>query len=295
MNEYGNGGSFTVTMDGPYSGGGGGTTTEKMLTIFADASKWKGGTSPFSQVVSIASISINHKVDIQLSAEQIEQLSDQTIAFTAENNGGVVTLYAIGDKPNRDCTFQATLSEVVNVTGEEIKIIRGNTISTNMPRANYTQDDETKADFIKNKPNEKINEALDKARNALPRAGGTMSGNINMGNHIIEEVGDPVQQHHAVNKGFMEKYVNNIETFHEITLKKTGWANQKNTVNVENVVGDSEKCHVTVVAAPEEENFVAYSDAVVRCVSQGEGTLTFSCVEVPEMDLKVNVAVRRIT
>lgn len=282
MTEYGNGGSFTVTMDGPYSGGGG-TTTEKLITIYADASKWKGGTSPFSQVVTVDSININNKVDIQLSAAQIEQLSDQTIAFTAENNGGVVTLYAIGDKPNMDCTFQATLTEVVNVTGEEIKIIRGNTISTNMPRADYTQENETNAAFIRNKPDDKINDALDKARNALPRAGGTMTGALN--------VQTPTTSEHAANKG----YVDNLEKYYEVTLKASGWADKKIISAVENVTSDSAKCNVTVAAAPEEQNFVAYSEAVVRCVAQGEGTLTFSCVEVPEMDLKVNVAVRRIT
>ena len=35
------------------------------------------------------------------------------MAFTAENDGGTVTLWAIGDKPSEDLTFQATLTEVV--------------------------------------------------------------------------------------------------------------------------------------------------------------------------------------
>lgn len=292
MTEYGNGGSFTVTMDGPFSGGGGdGTVSKKLITIYTPASKWKGGTSPFSQTVEVNSINVNNQVDLQLSAAQIEQLSDQTIAFTAENNGGVVTVYAIGDKPAINVNFQATLSEVVNVTGNEIKIIRGNTVSTNMPRANYNQTDESKADYINNKPDEKINEALDKARNSLPRAGGTMAGNINMDNHVVENVPAPTQNHHATNKD----YVDNLEKYYQVTLKASGWSDKKITIDVENVISDSAKCNVMVAADPEEENFIAYGDSVVRCMTQGEGTLTFACVEVPEKDLKVNVSVRRIT
>lgn len=291
MTEYGNGGSFTVTMDGPFSGGGGGTSSEKLITIYASTSKWKGGTSPFSQVVTVDSININNKVDIQLSADQLEQLSEQTIAFTAENNGGVVTLYAVGDKPAIDCSFQATLSEVVNVTGEEVKSIFGNTVNTNMPRSDYNQSDDTKADYIKNKPTEDISELLEKARNALPRSGGTMSGNINMDDNIIEEVGNPTQPDHVANKG----YVDNLVKSYEVTLKATGWRNNTITVNAENVTSDSAKCDVLVAANPEEENFTVYGKSLVRCISQGEGTLIFACGEVPEKDLKVNVSVRRIT
>ena len=283
MTEYGNGGSFTVTMDGPFSGGGGGTTSEKLITIYAAASKWKGGTSPFAQVVDVENININNKVDLFLSAEQIQQLSDQTIAFTAENDGGIVTVYAIGDKPAIDVTFQATLSEVVNITGEEITVISGNTVSTNMPRANYNQTDETKSDFIENKPDEKINEALEKARNAIPRTGGTMSGAL--------KLMEPVNNDEAATKG----YVDNLEKYYQVTLKASGWADKKITVDVENVISDSAKCNVMVAADPEEENFNAYGESVVRCVTQGEGTLTFACVEVPKKDLKVNVSVRRVT
>ena len=283
MTEYGNGGRFTVTMDGPFSGGGGGTTSEKLITIYAAASKWKGGTSPFAQVVGVENINISNKVDLFLSAEQIQQLSDQTIAFTAENDGGIVTVYAIGDKPAIDVTFQATLSEVVNITGEEITVISGNTVSTNMPRANYNQTDETKSDFIENKPDEKINEALDKARNAIPRTGGTMSGAL--------KLPEPVNNDEAATKG----YVDNLEKYYQVTLKASGWADKKITVDVENVISDSAKCNVMVAADPEEENFNAYGESVVRCMTQGEGTLTFACEEVPKKDLKVNVSVRRVT
>lgn len=116
MTEYGSGGSFTVKMDGPFASGGGGSNA-KLSTIAAPVANWKGAASPYSQVIAMEDISVNTRVDIYLSAEQVQQFqdADKDISFTAENDSGVVTLFAIGDKPESDIEFQATLSEVVQV------------------------------------------------------------------------------------------------------------------------------------------------------------------------------------
>lgn len=290
MTEYGSGGSFTVTMDGPFSGGGG-AEASKLVKIYAPVSRWKGATSPYSQIVDVDSISINSKVDLQLSAEQLEQLNDQIIAFTAENNGGVVTLYAIGDKPAVDCELQATLTEVLNVTAEEIRIIRGNTVTTNMVRGDYNQKDETKPDYIRNKPDEKLEEALETAKNALPKSGGKMTGDVDMGTKSIKNLGDPVNEKDAVNK----KYVDDIETAAVVTLPASGWKDKKITVNDDRVTENEEKCLVTISPKPATDNYMAYCESNVRGISQGTGSLTFECDDVPEKDLLVNVRVRRLT
>lgn len=111
MTEYGSGGSFTVSMDGPFAGSG--ASTLKMVPITAPAADWKGGTSPYSQVVEVDGISINSMVHIQMSKEMAEQLQGKDISFTTENDEGTVTLFAIGEKPDIDCEFQATLLEVI--------------------------------------------------------------------------------------------------------------------------------------------------------------------------------------
>lgn len=152
MTEYGSGGSFTVTMDGPFAGGGGSGESEKLAVIRTTAENWKGGTSPYYQIVSVEGVSISSKIDIYLSAEEIERLSNQRITFTAENQNGVVKVYAIGDKPASACEFQANLSPILNVSGEAIEAIRGNSVSTQAPRSDYNQKDETDSSFIKNKP-----------------------------------------------------------------------------------------------------------------------------------------------
>lgn len=107
--DYGEGGTFTVSMDGPFGNAG---SSVKITEIHAYADSWKGAESPYSQVVEVDGISVNSKVDIQLSVDQMALFRGQDIAFTTENQDGTVTLYAIGDKPLADCVFQATITEV---------------------------------------------------------------------------------------------------------------------------------------------------------------------------------------
>ena len=44
--------------------------------------------------------------------EQLAIFYDKSLALVAENEGGVVTVYAIGQKPENDYTIQATITEV---------------------------------------------------------------------------------------------------------------------------------------------------------------------------------------
>jgi hypothetical protein len=52
-------------------------------------------------------------VTLQPSVAQLEIFHDKDIAFTTTNDGGVVTVYAIGDKPTNDYVIQATIMEVI--------------------------------------------------------------------------------------------------------------------------------------------------------------------------------------
>lgn len=111
--QYGTGGSITVRMAGPYSGSGGGGTSARITEITLPASDWKGGESPYSQVVDMDVISVRSQVNLQLSVEQTEKICSSGFALTAENEEGEVTVYAIGNKPTEDYTVQATVMEVL--------------------------------------------------------------------------------------------------------------------------------------------------------------------------------------
>lgn len=76
------------------------------------ASKWAGSNGLFSQVVTISGITEYSKVDLLPSVEQLAIFYNKNVAFVTENEDGVVTVYAIGDKPANDYTMQVQITEV---------------------------------------------------------------------------------------------------------------------------------------------------------------------------------------
>ena len=108
--EYGLPQGIEVTMEGPFGGSG---SSVKLVTIQLSASEWKGGESPYSQEVTVDGVSQNSMVNLQLTAEQLQEFHDMDLAFTTVNEDGAVTVYAIGDKPEKDYAFQAVLLEVI--------------------------------------------------------------------------------------------------------------------------------------------------------------------------------------
>lgn len=76
------------------------------------ASAWVGDVSPYSQVVNIEGVTENSQVDLTPSADQLEAFRQKELTLTTKNVGGVVTVYAIGQKPTNDYTIQVTITEV---------------------------------------------------------------------------------------------------------------------------------------------------------------------------------------
>lgn len=84
------------------------------VTLYKD--RWESnadGTMWYQEVVvANADITPYSKVDLQLSAEQIAIFYEKDLAFVAENDNKVITVYSIGRKPENDYVIQATVSEV---------------------------------------------------------------------------------------------------------------------------------------------------------------------------------------
>ena len=89
------------------------TLAPMVSSVLLRASAWKGSDGAYSQVVEVAGVTPNSKVNLQLTPEQVIEFHNLDIAFTTENNNGVVTVHVIGDKPQKDYTLQATIKEVV--------------------------------------------------------------------------------------------------------------------------------------------------------------------------------------
>ena len=88
----------------------GSSATIGEVTLLAE--NWRGDASPYSQVVSVSGVTEFSQVDLTPSAEQLSNFYYKDIAFVTENDGGVVTVYAIGQKPQNDYTIQVTITEV---------------------------------------------------------------------------------------------------------------------------------------------------------------------------------------
>ena len=102
--------ALTAKVGGTIAVGGGTAVVLTEVTIYS--ANWVGTGSPWSQVVSIDGVTPTSKVDLQTSVEQLETFHQKDLAFVAENEEGVVTIFAIGDKPANDYTIQATITEV---------------------------------------------------------------------------------------------------------------------------------------------------------------------------------------
>ena len=87
----------------------------KMTTVTLSSANWTGDANPWSQVVTMNGVTVNSKVDLQPTALQIVDMQNNDIALMAENDDGVVTVYAIGSKPTVDYTMQALITEVAIV------------------------------------------------------------------------------------------------------------------------------------------------------------------------------------
>jgi hypothetical protein len=76
------------------------------------ATDWVGEASPYSQVVNVDGATNRSQVDLTPSVEQLSVFYNKNLAFVTENDNGVITVYAVGQKPENDYTIQVTITEV---------------------------------------------------------------------------------------------------------------------------------------------------------------------------------------
>ena len=91
----------------------GGAASARLGSTTIKASAWKTEADGLhSQVVTIAGVTPYSKVDLLPSVEQLAIFHNKDVAFVTENEDGVVTVFAIGDKPTQDYTMQVQITEV---------------------------------------------------------------------------------------------------------------------------------------------------------------------------------------
>ena len=74
-----------------------------------------------------------------------------------------------------------------------------------------------------------------------------------------------------------------------ITIPVSAWVDNEQTVAVNGVLANKEKC--TVIIGPDWDSGAECTECGVDCIAQGDGTLTFQCTHVPGEDVTMNAAV----
>ena len=104
-----------VEVWGATSGGSGGGDAAIVSDITLRADSWTGTSSPYSQVVTARGADATSKIDIQPTPEQAEQLKREGASLMAVNDGGVITVYAINNRPTSDYIMSVFITDCVVV------------------------------------------------------------------------------------------------------------------------------------------------------------------------------------
>lgn len=88
------------------------TSPARIGTVTLLASEWEGSDNLYHQIVDIEGVTENSQVDLTPGIDQLAVFYNKDLSFVTENDRGVVTVYAIGQKPTSDYTIQVTITEV---------------------------------------------------------------------------------------------------------------------------------------------------------------------------------------
>ena len=115
--------TYTSLHEVPYSSN---NTMQSFVNVLGGIENWEAEDivdannnvigSRYGQIVNVnnAVITPNSKVDLQISSEQMVVFYEKSLAFVAENDDGVITIYCVGDVPKNNYTMQVTVTEVVS-------------------------------------------------------------------------------------------------------------------------------------------------------------------------------------
>lgn len=87
----------------------------KTTTVTMFVADWDGDAELWHQTVTVSGITANSKLDLQPTAIQIVNLRNSEITLMLQNDNGVATAWAIGNKPTEDYEMQVLISEVIHV------------------------------------------------------------------------------------------------------------------------------------------------------------------------------------
>lgn len=181
--------------------------------------------------------------------------------------------------------------------------IWGNVAAAAALQPDWTQTDETRSDFIRNKPDlsgieQDMQELRQLAAGALSAAGGTMSGDIGMGGFRVTGLGLPQEAADAATKAYVDEAVQ-VARYLQILLAADGWT-QENGIFTQRIywegITGEDRPHYGVLYTGSRETDLALKEAfaLVDDLETGENSLLFSCFEeAPSVDIPVQLELLR--
>lgn len=104
---------MAASAQGGGGGGGGGDSGKPKIGSISVGTTWSGA-GPYTQTVTVSGASVTSKsiVNIQPTAANLSQMvADGVSALYVENNGGTLTLIAVGGQTQTAMTVQCTVEE----------------------------------------------------------------------------------------------------------------------------------------------------------------------------------------
>ena len=136
------------------------------------------------------------------------------------------------------------------------------------------------------------------AEAALPKAGGKMTGGVDLGGNGITNLAAPTGDNHAANKGYVDTKVAGAHLAAQVTLTAAGWSGNgpyTQKVNVNGILA-SDRVHWGVVYSSNAQTALVEKEAfaLVDDLDSAAGSVTFTCFEEkPDVDLTVQLEVNR--
>lgn len=258
--QYGAASSLNVTLTGPFASGSG--TGGKAASITLALASWKQAASPYSQSVTVDGVTLNSRIDLSPTMEQLESLTESGTMLMAVNASGTVTVYAFGAKPSKDLVLQAALFDVTGTGGT----IYGNPVGA------YTA------------PVESVNGKTGAVVLAAADVGAVADSN---GAVESSHISDAAVTESKIASGAVteDKIASAVKSSTDtVSIAASAWSSKEATVSVAGVTASN-----TVICSPIEGSYAQWTENGVRCKAQAAGTLTFRCEETPTLDIVVNV------
>lgn len=83
----------------------------RVIAIALTTNWTQDADNKYSQVIALDNITAHSRLDLQPNADMIAEFKQLGLVFVTENNGGVITVYSVGNMPTKEYTMQATIVE----------------------------------------------------------------------------------------------------------------------------------------------------------------------------------------